>query len=797
MNSFRNRLLVLIIGLIAVTQTVTLVAVLASTRRNVEARAVEQLAAGGSYALQLVKFRASQLASGVAVLAADFGFREAVSSSDVPTILSAASNHSRRIDADLLLVVDTRGKLIASTEDVDRSFAASIDGLIDRAQMSPGQPHFALRSGRLYQFFAAPVQAPDTIAWLVMGFGVNDALARKIGDLVGVDASFIAVDGALPRIVASTLDHEVAIPLDALRGKGNAGDPDTGMLQVGHEEFLAHVVSIEPGNDAVHLVLLKPAREVLAPFHAIRNAMYLVSGTALLLAMIVAVLLGRSATRPIGKLVAAARRIEDGQYDEPIEVKGSEEFRRLAGTLNAMQQRVAEREARIRHQAYHDELTGLPNRAQAEGELARLLTEAGGESCVTAMVIHLSNLRELNASLGHGIADEVLRQTARRLVIACRPGEFVARLGASRYLMLLTRRHSAQHAPRLAAMIIDTVKERLTVDQVEIELQVRAGLCSSPEQGSAADEMIRRAEIALHDAEESRDRIGVFRVGSDEEHRRRLEMMTDLRRAIENNELHLAFQPKVAIATRRVTSVEALVRWNHPRLGAISPSEFVPLAEQTGGSRQLTDWVLRTAIHQMSEWQKDDLVLDVAVNLSAGDIVDAGLGDAILRLLARYRVAATSLVLEITESAMMRDPGTSARNMELLRVAGVRFAIDDFGTGYSSLSQLRKLPVDELKIDRSFVSRAHVDADDASIVSSTIELGHNLGLKVVAEGVEEADTLLMLRALGCDYAQGYLISRPLAAEAVGAYVREANEILGEADSTLIQARALKILSNRS
>ena len=797
MNSFRNRLLVLIIGLIAVTQTVTLVAVLASTRRNVEARAVEQLAAGGSYALQLVQFRASQLASGVAVLAADFGFREAVSSSDVPTILSAASNHSRRIDADLLLVVDTRGKLIASTEDVDRGFAASMDDLIDRAQMNPGQPHFALRSGRLYQFFAAPVQAPDTIAWLVMGFAVDDALARKIGDLVGVDASFIAVDGAMPRTVASTLDHEVAIPLDALSGKGGAGDPDTGMLQVGNEEFLAHVVSIEPANDAMHLVLLKPAREVLAPFHAIRNAMYLVSGTALLLAMFVAVLLGRSATRPIGNLVAAARRIEGGQYDEPIDVQGSEEFRRLAGTLNAMQQRVAEREARIRHQAYHDELTGLPNRAQAEGELARLLTEAGGQSCVTAMVIHLSNLRELNASLGHGIADEVLRQTARRLVIACRPGEFVARLGASRYLMLLTRRHAAQHAPRLAAMIIDTVKETLTVDQVEIELQVRAGLCTSPEQGGAADEMIRRAEIALHDAEESRDRIGVFRVGSDEEHRRRLEMMTDLRRAIENNELHLAFQPKIAIATRRVTSVEALVRWNHPRLGAISPSEFVPLAEQTGGSRQLTDWVLRTAIHQMAEWQKDDLVLDVAVNLSAGDIVDAGLGDAILRLLARYRVAATSLVLEITESAMMRDPGTSARNMELLRVAGVRFAIDDFGTGYSSLSQLRKLPVDELKIDRSFVSRAHLDTDDASIVSSTIELGHNLGLKVVAEGVEEADTLLMLRALGCDYAQGYLISRPLAAEAVRAYVREANEILGEADSTLIQARALKILSNRS
>ena len=614
---------------------------------------------------------------------------------------------------------------------------------------------------------------------------------------MGVEASVVTIEGAIGRNIASTLDQRQNIPLQELRGNGNADESATGMLSLGAEEYLAHVVGLESGNDSVQLVLLKPASEVLAPFVAVRNTMYLVSGTALLLATIVAMLLGQSATRPIGKLVAAARRIEDGYYDDPIDVKGSEEFRRLAGTLNAMQQRVAEREAHIRHQAYHDELTGLPNRVQAEGELARMLAEADGSSCVTVMVIHLSNLRELNASLGHGIADEVLRQTAKRLLAACRPGDFAARLGASRYLVVLRRGHSAQDAPRLAATVLETVSELLSVGQVEVELQVRAGLCTSPEQGGAADEVIRRAEIALHDAEGSRERIGLFRAGSDQEHRRRLEIMTDLRRAIEGNELHLAYQPKVAIDTRRVTSVEALVRWNHPRLGAVSPAEFVPLAEQTGGSRQLTDWVLNAAIRQMSEWQQRGLPLEVAINLSAGDIVDAGLGDAILRLLARHRVAPTSLVLEITESAMMRDPGTSARNMELLRVAGVRFSIDDFGTGYSSLSQLRKLPVDELKIDRSFVARAHVNSDDASIVSSTIDLGHNLGLKVVAEGVEEADTLLMLRALGCDYAQGFLISKPLAAEAVQDYVREVNEILGQADPTLIQVRALKKLSSSS
>ena len=303
-----------------------------------------------------------------------------MSSHDAPTILSAASNQSRRIDADLLLLVDTQGGLIAATDRVEPAFVASMDDLIERALMSPDMPHFATMSGGLYQFFAAPVRAPDTIAWLVMGFAVNDALAQKIGDLVGVDVSFITMDAAGARNVASTLHHELRDLMPALPETGGAAAAVPGKIKAGADEFLVHVVDLEPDNHAVRLLLQKSGQEVLAPFLAVRNAMLMVSGTALLLAIIVAVLLGRSTTRPIDKLVAAARRIEGGQYKDPIAISGSEEFRRLAGTLNAMQERVAEREARIRHQAYHDELTGLPNRAQAEIELARMLSEAGGKS---------------------------------------------------------------------------------------------------------------------------------------------------------------------------------------------------------------------------------------------------------------------------------------------------------------------------------------------------------------------------------------------------------------------------------
>ncbi len=302
--------------------------------------------------------------------------------------------------------------------------------------------------------------------------------------------------------------------------------------------------------------------------------------------------------------------------------------------------------------------------------------------------------------------------------------------------------------------------------------------------------------MALEDSTDVPTRASVYRSGSDEEHRRRLTLITDLRGAIDRDGLSLVYQPKVTMATRSVKSLEALVRWTHPQLGPISPAEFVPLAESTGGSRRLTSWVLKAAITQMGQWRESGLDIDVAVNLSAPDILDPDLGDEILYLLRTRRVEPTQLLLEITESAVMRDPHLAARNMQLLRVAGIRFSIDDFGTGHSSLSQLNMLPVDELKIDRSFITHARLGSDAATIVTSTIELGHRMSLDVVAEGVEEPEAWNLLRQLGCDFAQGYLISRPLVPADVPPFVRQANQLLPASDSTVLQIRALDQLTAR-
>lgn len=775
MGSFRKRLLVLIIGLVVVTQTVTLAAVLASTAHTVEGRAAEELRSGGSFAQQLIRFRASQLANGVGVLAADFGFREAVASGDVPTIISAATNNAQRIGADMVLLTDIQGKVLASTAPERIQQGISLESLLSESNGQRDQPVFRVLANRAYQFFLAPVRTPETIGWVAMGFGVNDAFAGKMRDLVGADVTFVAYGHDGPARIASTLPRQL---------KTTPGD------------YLTYAQRIEGRGDPVEVIIQKRMHEVLAPYRDVRDALLLIDGIALVLAAVIGTMLGRSATRPIGELVRAAERIQDGRYDTAVKASGGAEFRSLAATFNTMQQNIAEREADITYQAHHDSLTGLPNRAFVERRLDELIASLDGSAPVALVLIDMRKVSEINASLGHHVGDDVLREAARRLRVNAAPDDIVARLGESQFL-LVARNCTRERAPLYADQMAGVIRRGFHLEEMSLQLHVAAGVCLYPEHGRTADELLRRTQIAIEDAAEAWTRVAIYRTGGDEEHRRRLKLVTDLRGAIDQNALTLVYQPKVAMGSRSVRSLEALVRWTHPQLGVVSPGEFVPLAERTGGARRLTSWVLGAAIRQMGEWRRAGLDVELAVNLSAPDILDPDLGDEILQMLRTHRVESTALLLEITESAVMHDPQLAARNMQLLRIAGVRFAIDDFGTGHSSLSQLSLLPVDELKIDRSFVKDARAGTDAATIITSTIELAHSMGLRVVAEGVEEPEAWNLLRHLGCDYAQGYLISRPLPAAAVPAFVSQANKLLPASDSTVLQIRALEQLAGPS
>jgi diguanylate cyclase (GGDEF)-like protein len=795
MGSFRKRLLVLIIGLVIVTQTVTLAAVLASTRGTVEERAKDELGSGASLALQLMRFRAGELANGVSATAADFGFREAVASGDPLTILSAARNNARRVGADMVMVLDTRGKVIATTVPVDEEAGESIRQL-PRDPGARDQPAFIILGPSAYQLVLAPVRTPETIAWVAMGFAADDALAQRIRELVGSQVALEARGHDGVTHVAATLPADGRNELLAVAGPvGLATAAESPhLVRLAGADYLTLARPLEALGDPVDLRLLKPQREVLAPYRELRDAMLAIDGIALLMAALVGAVLGRTASRPIGELARAAQRIQQGQYETAVSVSGGDEFRSLAQTFNAMQRNIAEREAAITFHAQHDPLTQLPNRWFATQVLERVARQAEQGSRGALILVSLRNLRDINLSLGFSVGDDVLREVAHRLRQNVSANDTVARLGEAQYLVIVpvcTAERALLYAEQLAGLI----HAGFHIAGVGLELHVACGVCLLPDHGRTSEELLQRAQVALEDAHDASSRVALYRPGQDDVHRRRLTLIADLRAAIDNDQLSLVYQPLVTMAARSVRSLEALVRWTHPQLGPVPPAEFVPLAERTGGSRRLTDWVLKTAIRQLALWREEGLEMQLAVNLSAADILDPGLGDQILALLRAHQVHPTALLLEITESSVMRDPQGAARNMQLLRIAGVRFAIDDFGTGHSSLSQLSLLPVDELKIDRSLIRQA-VEGN-VTIVTSTIELGHTMGLKVVAEGVEDAEAWGLLRRLGCDFAQGYLISKPLPVGEVAPFVRQANQLLPASDATVLQLRALDQLAGRA
>jgi diguanylate cyclase (GGDEF)-like protein len=446
--------------------------------------------------------------------------------------------------------------------------------------------------------------------------------------------------------------------------------------------------------------------------------------------------------------------------------------------------------------SYYDSLTGLPNRTLAEQALQKMLGGPDASRPMALILMELRNLRHINASFGHRVGEGALRAAALRLCeSAAALNGMVARIAESR-LLVIARPCSSRDCQQYAIRLAEAVGRDLPLSGLNVDLDVVSGVCLYPDHGGSADELLQHAEVALEFAEESGSGTTVYGPGRDDELRRRLTLVTDLRTAIEQSQLSIVYQPKISMGTGAVSRFEALVRWNHPKLGPISPAEFVPLAERSGGSRRLTSWMLNVAIAQIARWHSQGLPLEIAVNLSAPDVLDPGLGDEILSLLSKHGVETAALLLEITESAVMRDPQLAARNMQLLRVAGMRFAIDDFGTGHSSMAQLGLLPADEVKIDRSLVARAHLRYEIEQIVKSTIELAHSIGLNVVAEGVEDEATWRLLRKLNCDLAQGYLISRPLPATAVPSFVIRASQVVPASDSTLQQIRALQSLGEK-
>lgn len=429
---------------------------------------------------------------------------------------------------------------------------------------------------------------------------------------------------------------------------------------------------------------------------------------------------------------------------------------------NELRNQTVALEYQVMHDATHDSLTALPNRVLLLDRLDQAIHIAFREKQGLALfILDLDHFKDINDTLGHHSGDQVLKHVALRLKGVVRESDTLARLGGDEFAIMLPLIKEKNYVQLVIEKIQNAFHSPFIVGGLNLDVQASIGIAIFPEHGKDIDTIMQRADVAMYVAKQNKDGFAIYSPKLDKYTPKRLILMGALRQAIENGDLVLHFQPKINIKTNRISGVEALVRWQHEEHGLIQPNDFVPLAERTGLHKQLFFWVIKTALAQAEQWYNNQLKIGISVNLSPSTLLDADLPEVITGLLASSTLPANYITFEITEGSIIRDPDLALAVLVRLAKMGINISIDDFGTGYSSLAYLKKMPVSELKIDQSFVQDMLKNENDEVIVRSTIDLAHNMGLKVVAEGVEEKEIVARLKLLGCDIIQGFYYSVPL------------------------------------
>jgi diguanylate cyclase (GGDEF)-like protein len=477
-----------------------------------------------------------------------------------------------------------------------------------------------------------------------------------------------------------------------------------------------------------------------------------------------AAIVARRIALPIEQFVAATRRMESGEALAPP--PDEKELVQL-GALGGLAITIRERERRLREAAARDPLTGLLNR----NALITVMGEQLGERNAAVMVVGLTRLQETLHTVGREIADRMMLEAAGRLRMLVGDAP-LARVGDDTFATWVNKLEG-EHALNLASRIVLAFERPYQETYLALDVTAAVGIALYPDHGDQASLLLQHADVALLTGRRMPDRTAVYNPATDPRHPEHLSLMVDLRQALDRNELELYYQPKLDLKTDRISGVEALVRWHHEHRGNVRPDLFIGLAEETGNIPRLTRWALTTGIAQAARWLNRGLAIRVSVNVSVYDLADADLATRISRLLIAHDVPPEYLMLEVTESAIMGEPDSAIAVLRRIADLGIQLSIDDFGVGYSSLAYLSRLPVTELKIDKSFIQTLAVSSENQKIVQSVIELGHRLGYTVIAEGVEDADALMGLKVLGCDYAQGYYIAKPLSRNAMERFFTDA------------------------
>ncbi|MDH5326117.1 MAG: EAL domain-containing protein [Gammaproteobacteria bacterium] len=504
--------------------------------------------------------------------------------------------------------------------------------------------------------------------------------------------------------------------------------------------------------------------------------LFIIASFGLVFLFLSALSLRRLIFHPIDAITQALKAEAFG-HDVTLPVPRSQETQDLIDAFTEMRNQIRLRQTQLEHQALHDDLTKLPNRALLHDRMTHAIHIARRtHQHLCLLMMDLDGFKEVNDTLGHHVGDKLLKEVGSRLSDTLREMDTVARLGGDEFAILLPNTDLEQSIT-IAKKILTELESSVTVDEVNLFINASIGIANYPDNGKDGDTLLQHADVAMYVAKRNKCGYSIYDTREDDYSVGRLSLMGDLRVAIDENELELNYQPKFSMDNGTVMGVEALLRWEHPSFGAIPPDQIVSLAEQTGLVNALTQWIIRAATAQCAAWRKSGFDLSVAVNLSVYNLRDPELVRHIQECLRAQELPPENLMLEITESSMMANPAQAIETLKKLDRMGVKLAIDDFGTGFSSLTYLNQLPVDELKIDQSFIMGLEKNESDQLIVRSTIELAHDLGLSVVAEGVETPEVYRALQVLGCDSAQGYFLSPPLKVSHLEKWLRSDSDII--------------------
>ena len=746
----------LLFAAVMVVVSAALSTVIAGTvSRQVES----QLLSSGAVYDRLWQQRSHEMQGAAHLLARDFGFRAAVATGDQPTMVSALDNAESRLRLQTAFIVSVDGQVYGLAGGEQRD-ASQLWEALDEGRTSG----IAMIGGKSRQLVAAPVMAPALLGWVVFASDLGRPEMQSLERLsaIPLNASVVVRSGEGWRSATDgrVLEAPAARSIDAHSTASAVFD-----MRVNGEPAitLAKPLPALSGRKDAVLVLAYPRSEALAAARQLQAALAVLTLIGLALVALATWRASGRITRPLARLDEAASRLATGEHVQ-VEVEGDDELARLGASFNEMVVQIQEREGRIAHLAFNDVLTGLPNRTMFLQHLAhRLKSQGDGGQAIALHCLDLDHFKAVNDTMGHPAGDALLKTTAERLTAAAK-GQFVARLGGDEFVVVQAIGDDRSEIDRLARQLLDAVAQPQHIDGQQLVASTSIGVAIAPHDGSDAEVLHKNADLALYRAKEAgRGTFAFFEESLNERAQVRRQLETDLRLAIEHGQFELHFQPLFDLERNRITSFEALLRWNHPQRGLVAPSDFILIAEETGLIVPIGAWVIREACRQAASWPED---VRVAVNVSSVQFHRPGLQEVIVQALAASGLEPSRLEIEITESIFLEGSEETLQLLHSLRSIGIRIALDDFGTGYSSLSYLQSFPFDKIKIDRSFIENLLRRPGATAVVRAITDLAHALGMETTAEGVEENEQLAELRMQGCSSVQGFLFSRPVPADRV-------------------------------